>query len=109
TLGALGPGLNKGYASATTDTGHRAIATDASWAAGNPAKVLDWAYRGTHEATVAAKAMARAFYGSAPTRSYFEGCSNGGRQALMEAQRFPDDFDGLIAGDPALGTLGQIR
>jgi len=109
SFGSLTPGLDRGYASATTDTGHRGIVTDASWAAGNPAKVVDYAYRGTHASTVAAKALSQGYYGSALTHSYFSGCSNGGRQALMEAQRYPEDFDGIIAGDPALGTLGQIR
>ena len=109
SFGSLTPGLDRGYASATTDTGHRGTVTDASWAAGNPAKVVDYAYRGTHASTVAAKALSQGYYGSALTHSYFSGCSNGGRQALMEAQRYPEDFDGIIAGDPALGTLGQIR
>jgi feruloyl esterase len=109
-FGSLKPGLDRGYASASTDTGHSAAAvTDASWAAGNPAKVIDYAYRGTHVTTVAAKALTQAYYGSAPSHAYFNGCSNGGRQALLEAQRYPEDFDGIIAGDPALGTLGQLR
>ena len=58
---------------------------------------------------VATKALSQAFYGTAPRHAYFDGCSNGGRQALMEAQRYPDDFDGIIAGDPSFGTLGQLR
>jgi feruloyl esterase len=108
SFGSLKPGLDRGYASASTDTGHMGRVTDASWAAGNPAKVIDFAYRGTHVTAVAAKALTQAYYGSAPSHAYFNGCSNGGRQALMEAQRFPDDFDGIIAGDPSLGSLGQI-
>ena len=75
----------------------------------NPAKRIDFAYRGTHVTAVAAKALSQAYYGSAPRHAYFNGCSNGGRQALMEAQRYPEDFDGIIAGDPSFGTLGQIR
>jgi feruloyl esterase len=108
-FGSLKAGLDRGYASASTDTGHRASPVDASWAAGSPSRVVDYAYRGTHVSAVAAKAITQAYYGAAPSHAYFNGCSNGGRQALMEAQRFPEDFDGLIAGDPALGTLGQIR
>jgi feruloyl esterase len=109
SFGSLKTGLDRGYASASTDTGHRAPLTDASWAAGNPAKVIDYAHRGTHVTAVAAKQLSQAYYGSAPSRAYFNGCSNGGRQALMEAQRYPEDFDGIIAGDPQFGTLGQIR
>ena len=109
TIAGLNAGLSRGYASASTDTGHQGIATDASWGLNNPAKKLDYAHRGTHVTAVAAKGLSQAYYGSAPRHAYFNGCSNGGRQALMEAQRYPDDFDGLIAGDPALGTMGQIR
>ena len=98
TIGPLTTGLEKGYASASTDTGHQGATTDASWALNNPAKRIDYAYRGTHVTAVAAKALSQAYYGSAPRRAYFDGCSNGGRQALMEAQRYPEDFDGIIAG-----------
>jgi feruloyl esterase len=108
-IGPLKAGLDRGYASASTDTGHRGTGTDASWALNNPAKKIDYAYRGTHVTAVAAKALSEAYYGSTSRHAYFNGCSNGGRQALMEAQRFPEDFDGIIAGDPALGTMGQIR
>src|SRR5262252_5683482 len=108
-IGTLTPGLDKGYASASTDTGHEGVVTDASWALNNPAKRIDFAYRGTHVTAVAAKALSEAYYGTAPRRAYFDGCSNGGRQALLEAQRYPDDFDGIIAGDPSFGTLGQVR
>lgn len=107
--GSLTAGLERGYASASTDTGHQGAVTDATWAEGNPARVVDFAYRGTHEATLAAKALSTAYYGRAPRHSYFNGCSNGGRQALMEVQRYPDDFDGVIAGNPSFGTLGQIQ
>jgi feruloyl esterase len=109
TIAQLTTGLEKGYASASTDTGHQGAATDASWALNNPAKRIDFAHRGTHVTAVAAKALSQAYYGSAPRRAYFNGCSNGGRQALMEAQRYPEDFDGIIAGDPSFGTMGQIR
>jgi feruloyl esterase len=109
SIAQLTNGLDKGYASASTDTGHQGAATDASWALNNPAKRIDFAYRGTHVTAVAARALSQAYYGSAPRRAYFDGCSNGGRQALMEAQRYPEDFDGIIAGDPSFGTMGQIR
>jgi hypothetical protein len=102
SFGQMAAALRLGYATASTDTGHRAAgATDASWALGHPEKVVDFGYRAVHETAVAAKAAVAAFYGGAPKRSYFNSCSNGGRQALMEAQRFPDDYDGIVAGAPA--------
>ena len=73
------------YASAATDTGHAANGPDASWALGHPEKIIDFAYRAIHEMTVVGKATVKAFYGDAPQHSYFASCSNGGRQALMEA------------------------
>jgi feruloyl esterase len=109
---APGPGLVSGYAVATTDTGHQGAvpgpATDASWALNNPDRQIDFAYRAVHVATVAAKQIVQAFYGRPPARSYFEGCSTGGRQALMEAQRYPADFNGIIAGAPALDQTGAV-
>jgi feruloyl esterase len=90
-----------GYASAATDTGHAASGVDASWALGHPEKIIDFAYRAIHEMTSLGKATVKAFYGDAPKHSYFANCSNGGRQALMEAQRYPDDYDGILAGAPA--------
>jgi tannase/feruloyl esterase len=97
--GALAAAVARGYATASTDTGH--TTTDASWALGHPEKIVDYGHRAVHEMTEKAKAIVNAFYGSAPRRSYFASCSNGGRQALMEAQRYPKDYDGLIAGAPA--------
>jgi feruloyl esterase len=95
----LAGALARGYATASTDTGH--AGNDASWALGHPEKIVDYGYRGIHEMTEKAKLIVKAFYGDGPKRSYFASCSNGGRQALMEAQRFPDDYDGIIAGAPA--------
>src|SRR5262249_54928151 len=97
----LGTAISHGYASVSTNTGHTADVIDASWATGHPQKVVDFGYRSVHEMTVAAKAVVNAYYGSVPKHSYFSGCSNGGRQALMEAQRFPADYDGILAGAPA--------
>ena len=100
-LRAMARAVALGYATAGTDTGHRGAATDASWALGHPEKVVDFGYRAIHEMTVTAKTIAAAFYGRPVSHAYFNGCSNGGRQALMEAQRFPEDYDGIIAGAPA--------
>ena len=97
----LGAAVRAGYASAATDTGHHAGGTDASWALDHPEKIVDFGYRAIHETADKAKAYIAAFYGNAPRRSYFSSCSNGGRQALMEAQRYPADYDGIIAGAPA--------
>jgi hypothetical protein len=98
---SMGVAAGQGYATAGTDTGHSASGLDARWALGHPEKVIDFGYRGIHEMTRVAKAAINAFYGKSPVRSYFAGCSNGGRQALMEAQRFPEDYDGILAGAPA--------
>lgn len=97
----LAEAIKRGYAAASTDTGHQALGTDASWALGHPEKIVDFGYRAIHVTTENGKAVTRAFYGEAPKRSYFSSCSNGGRQALMEAQRFPEDYDGIVAGAPA--------
>lgn len=94
--------LALGYAVAGTDDGHEdAINTDASWALGHPEKVIDFGTRAIKETTDAAKAIIAAEKGAGPRTAYFQGCSDGGREALMEAQRYPDDFNGIIAGDPA--------
>jgi hypothetical protein len=94
--------LAMGYAVAGTDDGHQSRnGTDASWALGHREKVIDFGYRALKETTDAAKAIIRAHEGTGPKFSYFQGCSDGGREALMEAQRFPADFDGIVAGDPA--------
>ncbi|HVW72698.1 MAG TPA: tannase/feruloyl esterase family alpha/beta hydrolase [Rhizomicrobium sp.] len=94
--------LALGYAVAGTDDGHEdTVNTDASWALHHPEKVIDFGYRAIKETTDAAKAIITANKGVAPSYSYFQGCSDGGREALMEAQRYPGDFDGIVAGDPA--------
>jgi hypothetical protein len=96
--GGLDELVRRGYATASTDTGHRA--SDTWWAVGHPERVTDYLHRAKHLVTVAAKRVITAYYGAPPTRSYLNSCSNGGRQALMEAQRYPDDFDGIVAGAP---------
>ncbi len=93
--------VRNNYATASTDTGHQDNGQSAQWALNHPEKVMDFGYRAIHETAVAAKAIISAFYGEAPKKSYFNSCSNGGRQALMEAQRYPADYDGIIAGAPA--------
>lgn len=90
-----------GYAVAATDNGHRAIGTDAAWALGHPEKIVDFGWRSLKETTDIGKALVRAQKQGGPKTSYFVGCSDGGREALMEAQRFPNDFDGIVAGAPA--------
>src|SRR5262249_31797284 len=96
--GGLDALLRHGYAAASTDTGHSN--TDTFWAVGHPQKAIDYLYRAKHLVTVAAKGLIAAYYGQAPNRSYFSSCSNGGRQGLMEAQRYPEDYDGFVVGAP---------
>jgi feruloyl esterase len=96
--------LAAGYATAGTDDGHEAGPADASWAIGHPEKVIDYGYRAVKETRDAAIAVVRAYTGRAPRYSYFSGCSDGGREALTEAQRHPDDFDGIVAGAPTIPT-----
>ena len=112
--GSLGPATNpidfleakaKGYATIITDTGHQAGETDASWAltasgAPDEAKLADYYFRAEHEVTQAGKLLVQSFYQSRIARAYFDGCSNGGRMAYVEATRFPEDFDGIVAGAP---------
>src|SRR5579871_236326 len=92
----------RGYATASTDTGHEG--GRGQFAYGHPEKLIDFGWRSEHEMTVKAKALIQAFYGNAPKYSYWNGCSTGGRQGLKEAQKFPDDYDGIIAGAPANRT-----
>ena len=101
----LAAALNRGYATASTDTGHTGLPDDASFALGHPEKVVDFGYRAVHEMTVAAKAIVTAFYNDPPRRSYWYGCSTGGRQGITEAVRYPSDYDGIIAGAPAVDQM----
>src|SRR5262249_52506835 len=98
---SMGSAVLHGYATAGTNTGHSGTGTDATWALGHPEKVTDFGYRAIHVMTEVAKATIERRHGRRPDHSYFGACSNGGRQALMEAQRFPEDYDGILAGAPA--------
>jgi feruloyl esterase len=97
---AMGTALAAGYATASTDTGH--TGNNANFITGHPEKVNDFGYRAVHEMTVAAKAIIDSYYGSALKFSYWNGCSTGGRQALSEAEKYPMDYDGILAGAPAI-------
>jgi len=101
---ALATALRRGYAAASTDTGHEGGA--GPWMQSKE-KVIDYGYRAVHEMTATAKSMINALYGSPAKLSYFTGCSAGGRQALKAAQMYPDDFDGIVAGAPALNATGR--
>lgn len=100
--------LVKGYATMATDDGHQGSPMDGSFAAGHPQKLVDFGYRAVHETTVAAKALIAAFYNKAPARSLFVSCSTGGRQGLMEAYRYPKDYDGISAMAPANPMVGLM-
>jgi hypothetical protein len=92
--------LRRGYACVTTDTGHKGRGDDGLWALNNLPAQVDFAYRAIHVATLAGKAIAHAYYGTDAKKAYFMSCSTGGYEGLVEAQRFPWDFDGIIAGAP---------
>ena len=100
------PALNGEFALASTDMGHEG-GMDGSWGRDNYQARIDFAYRGVHVTTLAAKALIERFYRQKPRYSYFTGCSDGGREALMEAQRFPEDFNGIMAGAPAMNFTTQ--
>src|SRR6185312_239663 len=100
-FGAMVKPLRRGYATSSTDTGHVGDSTDGAWALGHYERVFDFADRAVHVMAEADKIIIRAYYGARPAHSYFNGCSQGGHEALIEAQRYPEDFDGIIAGDPA--------
>src|SRR4051812_44577390 len=103
SYGQLQEQLRRGYASASTNTGHQAgpPLDAARFAFEHPEQLIDFAYRAHHETTLNAKALVKAFYGKAPARAYWFGCSSGGYEGLQEAQRFPDDYDGIVAAAPA--------
>lgn len=98
--------LNLGFATAGTDTGHQGASIQAGWALGDLERQLNFGHVAVHRTATVAKAIVRAYYDSDPVRSYFFGCSRGGGQALMEAQRYPEDFDGIVAAAPALDWPG---
>jgi feruloyl esterase len=98
SYGAMAEALDRGYATASTDTGHSG--SDLKFAAGRSEKITDWGYRAVHVMTEAAKLVIRDYEGRFPQHSYFNGCSTGGAQGLSEAQRFPSDYDGIVAGAP---------
>ena len=99
--GQMASNLVRGYATAGSDAGHQAEAEDASWAYHHPEKITDFGYRAVHLTALRSKDVVKAFYGQPQKTAYFDACSDGGREALMEAQRFPDDYDGILAGAPA--------
>ena len=96
---ALAGIMQRGFATAATDTGH--VDERYDWAIGHPEKWADWGYRAVHETAVVTKRLIQAYYGRPAEYSYWNSCHNGGNQGLNEAQRYPDDFDGIVAGDPA--------
>ena len=102
---SMASAMHRGYATTSTDTGH--TGGGARWALGHPEKVVDFGWRAVHEMTVLAKRAVTAYYGTGPRYAYWNGCSAGGRQALQEAQRFPEDFDGIIAGAPGFDWTGR--
>lgn len=98
---AMNWALETGSAVSGTDTGHTGTGIESHWALGRPTQAVDFGWRAIHETAVASKKIVEAFYSRAPAHAYFTGCSDGGREALMEAQRFPNDYDGTVAGAPA--------
>ena len=101
-------GLPRGYATAQTDGGHASwVATDATWTRNNPVAVTDFSHRAIHEMTVLGKRVVASYYDRALTKSYYHGCSTGGRMGLMETQRYPEDYDAVIAGAPVYSLLVQ--
>lgn len=109
TLEVAAPGLRKGYATAQTNGGHEAQAVfDTRWAHDNPVAMTDFAHRAVHLMTATAKRVVARYYGHAARRSYFQGCSTGGRMGMMETQRYPADYDGVIAGAPVYNLTVQM-
>ncbi len=106
SYGAMAGALDRGYAVAGTDTGH--TGDQMEFGQGHPEKIVDWSYRAIHVMTQAAKIIIRDLRGEFPRHSYFQGCSTGGQQALSEAQRYPDDYDGIVAGAPGNNRIRLI-
>src|SRR6185436_15234510 len=102
---AMATALRRGYAVASTDTGH--VGDDMKFGQGHPEKVIDYAYRSIHVMTESSKLIVRNAQGKFAEHAYFVGCSAGGHQAMQEAQRYPDDYDGIVAGDPANNRIRQ--
>jgi feruloyl esterase len=101
--------LTRKYATVATDNGHHSEKSyDVSWALGQPERIIDFGYRAQHTVTQAGKALTQEFYGRSPQYSYFIGCSQGGHHALTEAQRFPDDYDGIVAGAPVYSWTNEM-
>lgn len=98
--------VTRGYACIMTDMGHKSTPLDAKWALNNLQGELDFGFRATHVATLAGKALTQSFFARAPEHSYFLGCSTGGRQGYVEAQRYPNDYDGIVAGAPPISETG---
>ncbi|ABV94777.1 feruloyl esterase [Dinoroseobacter shibae DFL 12 = DSM 16493] len=108
-INAMRPGLERGYATATSDSGHHGLSVvDAAWADNNPHAERDWGYRSISETHRVAQVMLEAFYGSGSEQEIFQGCSTGGRMAHMAAQRFPELFDGIISGAPAMNYTDLV-
>jgi Tannase and feruloyl esterase len=99
---AMATALRAGYATSSTDTGHEGRGSDTKWAFQHPELIADFAYLAIHEMTETAKKVIAAYYGAEPSSSFFNGCSTGGRQGLMEAQRYPADYNGILSGDPVI-------
>ena len=108
-INAMAYALPRGYAISTMDSGHWGSSVfDGRWAYNDPVAEVDWAYRAVHEIQAVTKAVIKAYYGKEPLKSYFQGCSTGGRMALMEAWKYPEDFDGIICGAPAMDYTGLV-
>ena len=108
-INAMRPGLERGYATATSDSGHHGLSVvDAGWAHNNPHAERDWGWRSIAETNRVANLLIEAFYGSASEQAIFQGCSTGGRMAQVAALRYPEMFDGIISGAPAMDYPGLV-
>jgi len=105
---ALAGNLRRGFATAGSDAGHSGDAEDASWAFGHPEKIKDFGWRAVHLTAQRGKEIVAAYYSRPAAKAYFDSCSDGGREALMEAQRFPEDYDGILAGAPANNWVHMV-